>query len=542
MTSKSNPSNSWRCNSLGNKVLLIGLDGATFELIKPWVETGELPVFRKLLTGGVHAELISTIPFTSLPAWTSVVTGKNPGKHGVFDFIAYEKQGIRVADSRHRKSETLWNILNRHGRKTIIINVPGTYPPEEIDGIMISGFPAPEKAKEFVYPKELIEYLFSEGYQIECPNFYANVTNKEQLLTQVLEVTEKRAKVALNLMIKAEWDFFAVVFTELDRLQHFFWNDHNVLLWYHRELDRIMGQFLEAVDAIRTNIIIVSDHGFGPLYKDFNVNNFLSALGLLKAKYENKRYFEMVVESIARKILPILSKYNLLPMVRLGKLLVKPDFSTSTIDFLNTNIYCASLSGQALRINRKQCNAEGGAGPKECQEIENRLIRALKMLKDPESNCRVIDRVYKREEIYWGPYIDFAPEILVTTEKGYAMQPMLSKKGFFTEAKQTLGINRSGDHRPKGVFIAYGPDIRRKEELGDISLYNIVPTILHIFDIPIPSDVDGRVLKELFIDKSELASRPVSFRNLASEKERIRKTVRLLVSENRAFRNQKGSN
>jgi len=224
------------------KSMIIGLDGATFDLIKPWANAGELPTFKKLMKEGVWGELESTIPHVTPPAWTSITTGKNPGKHGIFDFMSIEKSDgkwkLKLYNSRSKKSKEIWDYLR--DKKSIIVNVPLTYPPRVINGTMITGMLTPDiKNSDFTYPKEFkgeILKSFPE-YIIEL-NWSGYKGKERKFLEDLYKMSEERIKLFWYLFGK-EWDFLFFVFVGTDRMQHIIW-DGKELLGYYQYLDKFL--------------------------------------------------------------------------------------------------------------------------------------------------------------------------------------------------------------------------------------------------------------------------------------------------------------
>ena len=199
------------------KVLIIGLDGGTFDLIKPWVNEGKLPNITRLMHSGAHSNLQSTIPPMTFPAWNAFMTGKNPGKHGVFDFME-RKNGtyeLEIKNALHRKSETIWKIASNYGKRCAVIGIPVTYPPEEINGIMISGFDAPVLDARIMYPKELFNELKEKvGEYIVSPNFSQDLRegNIDKALKALIHSIDRKADTAKYILKREIWDLFMIAF------------------------------------------------------------------------------------------------------------------------------------------------------------------------------------------------------------------------------------------------------------------------------------------------------------------------------------------
>src|SRR5688572_20922367 len=289
---------------MSDRVLIIGLDGATWTVLLPWMEDGSLPNLARLRAEGSWGDLMSTIPPLTAPAWSTFLTGKNPGKHGVFHFIPLDDAAetedlqqkadkIDVVDARSIQSATLWDILAHHDRKVGAINVPMSYPARPVNGFMITCLLTPPQASIFTYPPELSKQL--TDYQIDLDRFIDEkpfardvsgarkkriVKPSLQLVKEFEEMEEKRARAALDLMTTQHWDTFMVVFTATDRMGHYLWpyhqkpsegasEEHQALYQavhnLYKRLDAHIGELIQQAGE-NTTVFVMSDHGMGPIY------------------------------------------------------------------------------------------------------------------------------------------------------------------------------------------------------------------------------------------------------------------------------------
>jgi len=287
------------------KLLLIGLDGATFDLLGPWMEAGHLPNLKKIVEGGVSGELASTVPPTTPPAWSSCVTGKNPGKHGIFDFRESPLLDFRrsLVSGASVKAVKLWQIINRTGGKVGVMNVPITYPPEPVDGFMISGMMTPGPDADYTFPADLKDELLGaiDDYvvNVDIPRY--DVELKEDALAFLRDIRhsfEKRRDALFYLMEHKEWDFLMAVFILTDRVQHLFWKYLDPGEPFHETdrgrfickevikayqiMDDMFGQLLDGKLGPDVDLLVMSDHGFGPTHDWFNVNSWLMDQDLLE--------------------------------------------------------------------------------------------------------------------------------------------------------------------------------------------------------------------------------------------------------------------
>jgi predicted AlkP superfamily phosphohydrolase/phosphomutase len=267
------------------KIVMLGLDGATFDLILPWVQAGKLPHFARLLNTGITGRLRSTVPPMSPPAWNSFMTGTNPGKHGIYDFTARKSQSYETqfVNASWRRTPTLWQYLSEMDKRVAVLSVPFTYPPEKVNGIMISGFDAPGIAglvdRSATYPPGLYDEVRSQvGEYPMAPNLYA-YTDPGDMLDVTIRTMEQKMAAALYLYQHEDWDCFMFVLGETDGTAHRFWRFcdpwsplreeeppaakvANALLTVYEKADEVLGHFLQLASA-DTALMVMSDHGNG---------------------------------------------------------------------------------------------------------------------------------------------------------------------------------------------------------------------------------------------------------------------------------------
>ena len=543
------------------KVLIIGIDAATFDIIEPLVNKGLLPTFKDLMQKGSFGKLISTIPPVTPPAWTSIVTGKNPGKHGVFDFYMPPCFGYNrcVLTTRANKAKTLWKLLSERGLKVGVLNVPLTYPPEEVNGFIVPGMQyALCTNQEFTYPRELLFELkrVLGKYEVIWGDLKSLYTNElDEFLDKWEEILEIRKKATLYLMQKYSWNFFMVVFYVIDPIQHHFWKFFDkthplyepalaqkyekVIPHFYQKLDESISEILRHVDE-NTTIIIVSDHGAGAEIKSFYLNLWLKKEGLLRFKEFSYNFLarmkwpHFIYKALKRLKYPGISWT--VPSNQLKEL--KRDIDPREglevsyfIDWPNTKAFAGNHTEQGIYLNVKGREPQGIVSEgKEYEELREYIIYRLYQLKDPETNEKVVDRVYKREEIYHGPYVKFAPDLLlVLKEGGYLAQKEIYAGSLFRYANKTTGT-----HRLEGIFIAAGSGIKKGKRISKLHVTDIAPTVLALLGQPIPLDMDGQVLKEIMADGlivryENISSHTKTKEGISSkEEEEIKETLRNL--------------
>ena len=482
------------------KSILIGLDGCSFNVLDLLISDGKLPTLSEITSSGARAILKSTIPPNSLPAWTSIFTGVNPGKHGIIDSPLRIDDQVKVITSRDRAVGTLWDVLSAFNIRQIIVNEPVTYPPEKVNGIMLTGFSTPPSSQNYIYPTELKEEVdkVSGGYMPDLePDFESTIRkNRGRGLEIINDFAKKTFKVANHLAKNYEWDLLVCIFTSIDRLNHFYFNDLNAISSHYKLLDCMIAKIINQTDA---NVLIVSDHGFGPLKKCFYINSWLKKLNYLKERRALSTKVLLGLGLRYRRLAALLSKARMYGLIarltpRSIKLAIPTNGSEPSIDYRNSVFYSLSVNGG---IYVRDIGIETSA-------LINYLIRTLRSLTiDGE---RPIESVFRRQDVLWGECIDRAPEIMFLPSAGYEVSPRICTS--ILESPNMFGDIRTGAHRPEGIFLAFGPDIRKGRLKCIVQTWDIAPTILHGLGLAIPSYMDGRVLKEIFKKGSEPSSRP----------------------------------
>jgi len=517
------------------RVIILGLDGATMRLIKPWAKEGKLPNFKRLIENGSYGNLESTVPPVTPPAWTSITTGKNPGKHGIFDFnsIEFTKQGwkAKIYSSKDKKAREIWDYLGIKNKVSIIANIPLTYPPRKINGILISGMFTPDINANFTYPSEVKREILEKipDYIIELSwSIYKD--NKEKFLKDLYTMTERRIKLFWYLFNKKEWDLLFFVFIGPDRIQHLLW-ESNELLNYYIYLDKFLGDILKKIAEMQVSLFVISDHGFNKTKKEISINSLLQKEGYLKSRFNqkfNKIYKILNTLNLNKETLyTIINKYKLFKKIYkklpekilhiLRKSIPGEFHPTYDFDLSNSRAIFVGTGGIYILEDNEYLK----------KELENEIIEKLENLKDPETGEKVIEKVFRKDEIYQGNLLAKAPDLLILPRSGYSLvhsvsDNILSKPRF-----------KIADHDLYGIFFACGPGIKKGYKIENAKIYDIAPTILHVFGLPIPNDMDGRVLMEIFEDDSEFAKRKPKYVDLIyyekkGEDEKLKKAIKNL--------------
>lgn len=548
-------------NNNRRKVFILGFDGATFDVIKPLIEKGELPAFKKIIEGGVHGTLWSTIPTISAPAWTSFATGKNCGKHSIIGFTMRDKNAdgykIKYLTGNDNKSLTLWEVLSCNDKSVVVINVPMTYPPKKVNGILVSGSDAIDKDSNFTYPVSFKDeiYRISSDYKINLilGGFLNDDKRRLKAIDMILSSIESREKLVLNLIDNAEWDLFVVKFNNPDTVQHHFWKYMDPTHPYHdpscddrlknaistvyKRLDSVLGSIMSKLDE-DTTIIVMSDHGSGQrINKAIYLNEWLMSMGMLSKKSRNKKNGRFVPSDIIYNFMEkglslFLNKIPPKAKVKIKGYLpgafsrATSYFKLSGIDWEKTMAFVGEV--ESIRINLKGEYSQGQVNNgKEYEELRETIIREIMHLKDPETGEQVIEKAYKREELYNGPCVNEFPDIiLVPKDNKYDISwkffrgKNVARIGDSFVVKQSHWRGTSGMHRPNGILIMKGKDIKSGAEITNASIMDIFPTVMYQMGLPVPDDVDGKALTDAF-NSEFLKTNTIQYeQSLGGDKER----------------------
>ena len=545
------------------RVFCIGLDGATFDLVDPWVREGKLPNLKRFMEEGTRGVLRSVIHPFSPQAWGSFMTGVNPGKHGVFGFKEQIKgtYDLQFVNNKSIKAKTLWKILSEQGKKVIVINIPMTYPPEEVNGILVGGMDSPGVDSDFTYPKEIKDEILNvtKDYMVHLHVAGSLNTDAKRIkaINDLLCMTESREKAVLYLMNKYEWDFFVVNFTATDQVQHHFWRYmtdssasvnrkfKDAILRIYQRLDETVGKLTADLDKDVMQFV-VSDHGSGPIPDVvIYIDEWLRRKNLVTLKSSNskivnplkkiKLFVKTQARSFAEWIRSLLFKYlssrakdtfqRFFPKMR-GR--AASLIHRSVVDWSKTKVY-SSENFASLRINLVGREPQGIVNSRaEYEELRESLIKDLEDIEHPLTKEKLIEKVYKREDLYVGPYTSEAPDLIIWPEEGACK----FVKRFFPDgaARQAItiekrdGILTSGTHKLNGIFIARGSDVLKNNSIQPIDIVDIFPTVLYCLGLEIPNYADGKVITGMF-SKDYISATPVKYSGRGCNIETHKQTI-----------------
>lgn len=483
------------------KTLIIGLDAANWDMMGALLKQNKLPNIKDLIDNGVSGKLCSTVPPITPVAWTSLATGVNPGKHGIYGFMTQDTTTYKVTPTvdSNVSNPYIWEIFNSYSKNVGIINYPWIYPTHKVSSFFISGIGGLEK-KDFFYPNGIKSILKSHGYQV-YPSFGTEEGNIE-FLEEVKRLTEVQNQTAIELMKVKEWELLWVVFQGLDWIQHYLWNkeDNKLVKSFYCFLDQIIGELLSKVNN-ECNVVVLSDHGFKKIKKEIYLNNLLQKWGYL-SKREKK--FKKVAKVNLRKILNLTKlipsfirrpiKYNL-PLFLKKNLKIWRNYQYnlhSIIDWEKTLAFSYGYMGK-IYINKKEFYSKGIVKQgRECKKVRKDLVNRITSLKDPETNEPLVENILLKEEVYSGNEMDNAPDlILIPSNFDFTIYG-----GFGPSWIQQPKVRFAG-HNRKGIFIMKGKNILRNSRIN-AQLIDITPTLLYLHGLPLTKNMDGEVLKEAF--------------------------------------------
>jgi predicted AlkP superfamily phosphohydrolase/phosphomutase len=532
------------------KIVVIGLDGATFDLIQPWIESGELPTLASLVREGAHGILASTLPYSSCPAWKAFSTGKQPGKLGVYGFeiVPPDIYDSRYATALSFDTDELWDILGPSGIKCGVVNMPLMYPPHPINGFIVAGMLTPSERSEFTYPKDLKTELSRLADYSIMPNVLGDFLDVDRWCRTQYHLLDVHTKAFEHLLNEKDWDFMLLVYREVDAMQHHFWHyadrSHprhqpqlveqygNVLQDYWKALDQRIGRLLKQVPS-DTTIFLMSDHGFGPHHWQFNINDWLVLEGFLALENPQARSLASRLGLNRDRLRPWVEATGLGYAIRRFlspeqrvKLVHKVpragggrELRETRIDWTKTKAFAlqGAESGGIYLNTADRPHGWINPGP-EREFVRDELIARVEQLRHPETGELLGLEALRAEDAWWGDRLDDAPDILVLSPERPEMRfdPSIGNPDIIAP---THNHRFTAIHRREGILIAHGPSIRKGSEIQGAEIIDLAPTILHIFQVPIPEDIDGRVLRSLFYPDSELYQRPPAYQKARQTEE-----------------------
>jgi predicted AlkP superfamily phosphohydrolase/phosphomutase len=432
------------------RVVLIGLDGTPYSLVRRFIEDGTMPHMAELVRRGTLLQMDTSIPDISSVAWTSFMTGANPGRHGVYGFVDLQPNSYKIyfPNSTHIHSETLWDVVGRAGRRSIVINVPSTYPARALNGVLVSGFVAIDLNKA-TYPPQLVPKLRELDYRIDVDARKVQQSH-DALMEDILKTLERRVETLLYFFDTEKWDLFIGVITCTDRLQHFFWDAiedenhkyHSAFRELYSRADSFLGQIAERLR--NETLLIMSDHGFTGIKKQVYLNRWLTDNGYLK------------LNDSARSI---------------------EDIADGSRAF--------ALDPGRVYLNVKGRYPNGAVDASDRENLAGEIKQGLAEIAD--DGAPITRRIYEREELYSGPLALSAPDLCVQSVYGYDLKGAVNKKTLMDNEVFT-GMHTQDDAT---VFVNSPASALRT---GRPHITDVAPSVLEALGLGVPMTMDGRSL------------------------------------------------
>lgn len=476
-----------------NRVLMLGLDGATFTVLDPLMEAGLMPALKTLCSHGTRSLLLSTPNPLTPSAWTSMTTGRSPGNHGIFDFVRVEQFGshptFRLATSSDIRCPTIWSILGEIGKTTISLNFPVMFPPKPEMGFMIPGFVPHRHLRQATNPRGFYERLKKiPGLKLdEITVDFEEERRSVQVLDQheyeewiLFHIRRERHwwRILDHLMTTEPWDLSGVVFDGVDKLQHACWRflDPNLYdestasswerrvrqlcLDYFREVDEIIAKLVELLDD-QDQVYVTSDHGFGATDEIFYVNTWLSQQGHLTWTEDAPLAKEGMLNTEGMKT---------------------PAF---LFDWSKTRAYALTPGSNGVYLHLQDQGADRGV-------LADELAETLKSVTNPVTGQRVVTRVMTRESAFPGGASDQAPDLTLVL-RDYGFVSVLRSEDAVRARPEIVGA-----HHPDGIFVAAGAGIRQDTTVDRLSIMDVTPSMMYGLGQPIPREFEGRLPEEIF--------------------------------------------
>jgi predicted AlkP superfamily phosphohydrolase/phosphomutase len=503
---------------------VIGLDSATFDVVDPMLAAGELPNLGRLCDAGARGVLRSTTHPLTPHAWATIVTGVNAGRHGIWDFTERDESGyqLRLVNGSFRRAPAVWDRLRRSGRRSGIVNVPFTWPAPDVNGFAIAGFDAAAREQGLTSPAPLRDELRERFGSLELDNAFP-LTDGKLDLDLVRRAASQKVQIVTWLTERFDPELLFVVFMAADHIHHLCWTDWEAdgvtspVAEVYRILDEAVGALLDLADG--GNVMVVSDHGAGPLHGVVNLNAWLASQGLLA--YETgggvvgRKLLGEVLE--LRRYLPERLRYaakQRLPRLR-QKTIERGDYTV--LDWSRTRAFSYGTFGNIV-LNVRGREQEGIVEPgDEYERVRDAVAERLLDLHGPGGE-RIVAQVHRREDLFHGPELAKVPDLLVEFDR-YAW---LGKGNLKTRSESLWDeieieggsdLSYVGSHRHEGIVVLSGPAVAQGAPVGG-ELVDVAPTLLYLMGEAVPADLEGRVLVEA-LSPEVLDARPPEYDDAA---------------------------
>ena len=499
------------------KLTVIGLDAATFDVIDPLVEAGRLPNIARILREGTSGVLRSTTHPLTPHAWSTMVTGVNAARHGVWDFIERGETGyeLRVINGSYRRAPAVWDRLARSGRRVGLVNIPFTWPAPNVPGFALAGMDAGGREKGMTHPPELVDEMHHRYGSLELDHRFPVTKTGEADLAFVRRAAEQKVETALWLTERFEPELLWVVFMAADHIHHVAWPDwdergvESSVAETYRILDEAVGKLHEA--AGENDVLLVSDHGGGSLKGVVNLNAWLAREGFLAYTQPTARLGRKLLDAVIarRRHLPKALRYRV--KQRAGGLREKiyEREQYSVVDWARTRAFSYGSFGSVV-VNLRGRERDGVVEPgEEYERVRDEIAAKALDLRGPDGE-RIVAAVHKREDMFEGPELEKIPDLLIEFDRYEWLG-----KGNFTSRSESIwdaielepGSSHAyvGSHRHEGIFALAGPSATHADR-SFLGIEDVAPTVLYLLGEKIPVELEGRLVAEA-IDPALLDSR-----------------------------------
>jgi len=526
---------------LRQKILILGLDGASLGLIEKWAGEGRLPYFSRLMGEGAWGLLKSTPSFGSASAWPSFYTGLNPGRHGMFDFFYREQNSyvMRWRTQRYYQGEPFWQTASKQGLKSAIINMPVTYPAEALKGIQVACWMTPnDKAKGFTYPPDLADEMRKNvGKHVFAPSVKAEI-NKGNYLgagKSLRKSFEYKLKLCEYLLKKDDYDIFAHTWIAPDQVGHYFWHlldekhphyDAELAEKYAgiaSEIYQMCDAGLEKLHKVwGSTLIVMSDHGSGTnplgephlksLLKETGLMTMRTGEGVKAGMFSQtvSKIFEVMQGLLGRRIkrLLIANFPGLLNFALTRQNLADVDWSkTKVYTFIEPT------------VNLRGREPEGVVNPEEQEAVLRQVEEILSSVLDSRSGEKAVEKIYRKEEVYHGPFTEEAPDLLVIWNQNISIESLeLEYQGRKIRTQTHYIDHRTGNHKPYGIYFIAGEGIKKGYKDDSVAIIDLCPLILYLSGCKIPDDLDGKLPAHLLEESVQQEYPPIYFHRADSAK------------------------
>ncbi|MCX6785456.1 MAG: alkaline phosphatase family protein [Candidatus Komeilibacteria bacterium] len=465
------------------KVIVIGLDGGSWNYIQKWIDEGKLPAFKKFQQMGVWGILESQLPPVTSPNWKCFSTGLNPAKLGVFwwENVDVKNRKIYVPNARSFTGKEIFDYLSEAGFRVGVINMPTIYPPHKINGIMVSG--GPDAMEEgFTYPAALENLLKSKfNYHVLPHNISFMGQGKTEVIEEIYRLIKVRFQAAEFLLEQGNFDFFMVAVYLINVLQHYHWGDEVVFKAW-QIIDQGIGRLLEKYPT--SAFYFMSDHGTNEIKIKFNISTWLEQRGYLKLKTSAKPSVLGKFGISKGRVTKLLTSLGL-------KDFVKKAVPKNLQQMLPDDVGHINFAGKAETIDWDNSQViASGQGPlyllNKDEAFKEKLIKELEALE--HNGLKIVKKVYQKAEVYSGEFFNQAPDLIVDQAQNTHFSGSLGSKSVFEAPAHWKGENER-----KGLFLAYKQGL--KPGKLDTGILNLAPTILNEFGIAKPEQMDGAVIK-----------------------------------------------